>query len=107
MQNRFPGAWLRVYLAVRMTAPAPSFARESSAGGLPPLQWVSVRRKPAVVYGSHRMNPDQLHQLAESVRQNLLSSIDSQIDSAATSLGLSMEDIDDDDWQSLIDMIFS
>jgi len=53
------------------------------------------------------MNPDQLHQLADSVRQNLLSTIDSQIDSAATSLGLVSEGIDDDDWQSLIDMIFS
>jgi hypothetical protein len=52
------------------------------------------------------MTPDQLHQLAETVRQHLLTHIVSQINSTAESLGLAMEDIDDD-WQSLIDMIFS
>jgi hypothetical protein len=53
------------------------------------------------------MSPDQLHQLADLVRQNLLNHIDSEINRAIEALGLPMEEFDDDQWQSLIDMVFS
>jgi len=52
------------------------------------------------------MTPEQLHLLADTVRQNLLNSIDYEVNRAAESLGL-QEEINDDDWQNLIDMIFS
>lgn len=52
------------------------------------------------------MTPEQLHQLADTVRQNLLNSLDYEVSRAAESLGL-QEEINDDEWQNLIDMIFS
>jgi len=52
------------------------------------------------------MTPEQLQKLADNVRQNLLNNIDYEVNRAAESLGL-QEEISDDEWQSLIDMIFS
>ena len=50
------------------------------------------------------MTPQQLQQIAGKVKDSLLSSLDWQIDSAARDLGIE-EEISDEEWQELVDLI--
>ena len=50
------------------------------------------------------MTPDQLDQIAKTVKNNLLNSLDREIQSATEQLGIT-EEISDDDWQTLVDLI--
>ena len=50
------------------------------------------------------MTTEQLHQIAETVRNNLLNRLDREVDNATRQLGITNE-ISDDEWQSLVDLI--
>ena len=50
------------------------------------------------------MNIEVMNQIAEKVRSNLLSRLDSEVDSAMNELGINKE-ISDSEWDSLVDMI--
>ena len=50
------------------------------------------------------MTPEQLDQIADTVRNNLLNHLDSEVDRAMGQLGITGE-ISDDEWQSLVDQI--
>jgi hypothetical protein len=52
------------------------------------------------------MTPDQLDQIANAVQDSLLNSIDREIQSATEQLGIA-EEISDDDWQTLVDLILA
>jgi len=50
------------------------------------------------------MPPEQLNQIAEAVRNNLLNHLDREVDRAMGQLGIT-DEISDDEWQSLVDLI--
>ena len=50
------------------------------------------------------MTPEQLDQIAETVRNNLLERLDSEVDHAMRQLGITGQ-ISDDEWQSLVDRL--
>ena len=50
------------------------------------------------------MTPEQLDQIAETVRNILLNHLDSEVDRAIGQLGIT-DEISDDEWQSLVDLI--
>ncbi len=50
------------------------------------------------------MIPDQLDQIAKTVKISLLNSLDREIQAATEQLGIT-EKISDDDWQTLVDLI--
>jgi len=50
------------------------------------------------------MTPEQLNQIAEAVRNNLLIHLDREVDRAMGQLGIT-DEISDDEWQSLVDLI--
>ena len=52
------------------------------------------------------MTPEQLDQIAETVRSNLLNHLDSEVDRAMGQLGIT-DEISDDEWQSLVDLILA
>jgi len=52
------------------------------------------------------MTPEQLNQIADQVKTNLLNGIDREVDSAMKTLGIN-EDLSEDEWQALIDMILT
>lgn len=52
------------------------------------------------------MTPEQLDQIAETVRSNLLNHLDSEVDRAMHQLGVT-DEISDDEWQSLVDLILA
>jgi hypothetical protein len=52
------------------------------------------------------MTNEQLMQIAREVQDKLISNAGSVVDDAMQRLGID-EDISDDEWQSLIDMIFA
>jgi len=52
------------------------------------------------------MTPDQLDQIARAVQNRLLNSLDRDIQSATEQLGIT-EEINDDDWQALVDLILA
>ena len=52
------------------------------------------------------MTPDHLDQIAKAVQDSLLNSLDREVQSAAEHLGIT-EEISDDDWQTLVDLILA
>lgn len=50
------------------------------------------------------MTPVQLDQIAETVSNNLLNHLDSEVDRAMHQLDIT-DEISDDEWQSLVDLI--
>jgi len=52
------------------------------------------------------MTPEQLDQIADTVRNNLLNHLDREVDRAMGQLGITGE-ISDDEWQSLVDLILA
>ena len=52
------------------------------------------------------MTQEQLDQIANVVKSSLLSRLDSEVDQAMQSLGIS-DEINDQDWQTLVDLILS
>lgn len=50
------------------------------------------------------MTPEQLDQIAETVRNNLLNCLDREVDNAMCQLGIT-DELSDDEWQSLVDLI--
>ena len=52
------------------------------------------------------MTPDHLDQIAKAVQDSLLNSLDREVQSAAEHLGIT-EEISDDDWQTLVDLIMA
>ena len=50
------------------------------------------------------MTTEQLDQIAETVRNNLLNRLDREVDDAMRQLGIT-DEISDDEWQSLVDQI--
>ena len=50
------------------------------------------------------MTPEQLDQIAETVRNNLLNHLDREVDRAMHQLDIT-DEISDDEWQSLVDLI--
>ncbi len=52
------------------------------------------------------MTPEQLNQIADQVKTNLLNGIDREVDSAMKTLGIN-EDLSEDEWQALIDLILT
>ncbi len=52
------------------------------------------------------MTPDQLDQIAKAVQDSLLNSLDREVHSATEQLGIT-EEISEDDWQSLVDLILT
>jgi len=52
------------------------------------------------------MTPEQLNQIADQVKTNLLNVIDREVDSSMKTLGIN-EDLSEDEWQALIDMILT
>ena len=52
------------------------------------------------------MTPEQLDQIASVAQKSILNSLDMYIQSATEQLGIS-EEISDDDWQTLVDLILA
>ena len=52
------------------------------------------------------MTNEQLNQIAAAVQNSLLSSMDSYVQSAIEELGIK-EEVSDDDWQTLVDLILA
>lgn len=52
------------------------------------------------------MNSEQLDQIAETVRDKLLNRLDSEVADAMCQLGIT-DEISNDEWQSLVNMILS
>jgi cytochrome c5 len=52
------------------------------------------------------MTPEQVNQIADRVKTNLLNGIDREVDAAMTTLGINAE-LSDEEWQALIDMILT
>ena len=50
------------------------------------------------------MTPEQLDQIAETVRNNLLNQLDREVDRAMHQLDIT-DEISADEWQSLVDLI--
>jgi hypothetical protein len=50
------------------------------------------------------MSPDQLDQIAAKVKDNLLNRLDSEVADAMDTLGIT-DEISDDEWQTLVDLI--
>lgn len=53
-----------------------------------------------------KMTQEQLDQIADVVKTSLLSRLDSEVDQAMSSLGIN-EEINEQDWQILVDLILS
>ena len=56
---------------------------------------------------SSPMTSDQRHQLVVSVRNSLLNRIDTTTGAAVEPIGLVAEEINDLEWQEMIDIVFS
>ncbi len=52
------------------------------------------------------MTPEQLNQIADQVKTNLLNGIDREVDAAMKTLGMN-EELSDEEWQALIDLILT
>ena len=52
------------------------------------------------------MTPEQLNQIADQVKTNLLNSIDREVDAAMKTLEIN-EELSDEEWHALIDMILT
>jgi hypothetical protein len=52
------------------------------------------------------MTPDQLDQIASVAQKSILNSLDMVVQSAIEELGIT-EDLGDDDWQTLVDLILA
>jgi uncharacterized protein (UPF0147 family) len=50
------------------------------------------------------MTPEQLDRIADTVKDNLVHRLDSEVAAAMDALGIT-EDISDDEWQTLVDLI--
>jgi|OM-RGC.v1.037681883 hypothetical protein len=52
------------------------------------------------------LTPEQIDQIATTVRDNILNQLDMEVYRAMDSLGIDA-DISDDDWQAITDQVFS
>ena len=59
-----------------------------------------------VINGWFAVTPEQIDQIASKVRDNLLNSIDMEVNRAMADLSIDAE-ISNDDWQAIIDQVLA